>query len=74
MAESAETETKQVIDEGLESGLSRLTEDKIQNAINSVLKGEAGARLKAYVETCIHCGMCSDACHYYMSHKPASLL
>ena len=69
MAESAETETKQVIDEGLESGLSRLTEDKIQNAINSVLKGEAGARLKAYVETCIHCGMCSDACHYYLSHK-----
>ena len=36
--------------------------------INRVLKGESGARLKAYVETCIHCGLCSEACHYYLSH------
>jgi Fe-S oxidoreductase len=32
-----------------------------------VLKGETGARLKAYVDTCIHCGLCSEACHYYLS-------
>ena len=36
--------------------------------INRVLTGETGARLKAYVETCIHCGLCSEACHFFLSH------
>jgi Fe-S oxidoreductase len=65
-------EIKQVEDKGLEIGAERLTEDKIEKTINSVLKGETGARLKAYVDTCIHCGLCSEACHYYLSrdHDP----
>jgi Fe-S oxidoreductase len=65
-------EIKQVEDKGLEIGAARLTEDKIEKTINSVLKGETGARLKAYVDTCIHCGLCSEACHYYLSrdHDP----
>ncbi len=54
-------------DKGLEIGAERLTEDKIEKTINSVLKGETGARLKTYVDTCIHCGLCSEACHYYLS-------
>jgi Fe-S oxidoreductase len=36
--------------------------------VNKVIKGETGARLKTYVNTCIHCGLCSEACHYYLSH------
>jgi Fe-S oxidoreductase len=61
-------DTPKEIDEGIAVGVSRLTEEKIAAAIDSVLKGEAGARLKAYVETCVHCGLCSEACHYYLSH------
>ncbi|MBW2216282.1 MAG: (Fe-S)-binding protein [Deltaproteobacteria bacterium] len=68
MAEPSTQETPEIIDQGLEKGAEKLTEDKIQQVINSVLKQEAGARLKAYVNTCIHCGLCSDACHYYLSH------
>jgi len=68
MAETAKEETAAVLDDGIEVGASQLTPEKIERVINSVLKGEAGARLKAYVETCIHCGLCSDACHYYLSH------
>ena len=60
-------ETQKVEDKGLEVGAERLTEDKIEKVINRVLKGEAGARLKTYVNTCIHCGLCSEACHYYLS-------
>ena len=60
-------ETQKVEDKGLDVGAERLTEDKIEKVINRVLKGEAGARLKAYVNTCIHCGLCSEACHYYLS-------
>jgi Fe-S oxidoreductase len=68
MAEPAEKEEKKVLDEGIEVGISQLTEEKIAQVINGVLKNETGARLKAYVDTCIHCGLCSEACHYYLSH------
>jgi Fe-S oxidoreductase len=69
MAEPAEkAEEKKIIDEGLEKGSQGLTRDQIEKVIKRVLKGETGARLKAYVDTCIHCGLCSEACHYYLSH------
>ncbi len=68
MSESATQETQKIIDEGLIKGAEKLTEDKIQQVIKNVLKQEGGARLKTYVNTCIHCGLCSDACHYYLSH------
>lgn len=68
MAEPAAKEQKQAPDPGLDVGVSRLTPEKIEKVINSVIEAETGARLKAYVETCIHCGLCSEACHYYLSH------
>ncbi|MEJ2096572.1 MAG: (Fe-S)-binding protein, partial [Deltaproteobacteria bacterium] len=55
-------------DEGIEVGISELTEEKIKQVINGVLNNETGARFKTYVDTCIHCGLCSEACHYYLSH------
>jgi len=68
MAEPVKQIEKKFVDEGLEIGAQKLTEERIYKVINRVLKGESGARLKAYVETCIHCGLCSEACHYYLSH------
>jgi Fe-S oxidoreductase len=68
MAEAAVKEEKKILDQGLEVGVQNLTEERIVKVINRVLKGESGARLKAYVNTCIHCGLCSEACHYYLSH------
>ena len=68
MAEPAAQENQKIVDPGLEKGAEKLTEDKIQQVINNVLKTEGGARLKTYVNTCIHCGLCSEACHYYLSH------
>ena len=69
MAEPAKTQqAREVIDEGLEKGAQKLTPERIEQVVNRVLKGEVGARLKAYVETCIHCGLCSEACHFYLSH------
>jgi len=58
---------KAIIDDNLERCLAGLTKDRIKKAIDQVLKKESGARLKAYVETCVHCGLCSDACHVYLS-------
>jgi Fe-S oxidoreductase len=68
MAEPAKKEQTEVLDQGVEVGASRLTPGKIENVINAVLKKETGVRMQAYLETCIHCGLCSEACHYYLSH------
>ena len=68
MAEPAKQIKKKIVDEGLEIGARNLTPERIEKVINRVLKGESGARLKAYIETCIHCGLCSEGCHYYLSH------
>jgi ferredoxin len=59
---------KAVVDEGVDTGISRLSTQKIESVINEVLSNETGARLKAYVDTCAHCGLCSEACHYYLSN------
>jgi Fe-S oxidoreductase len=66
--EPAKSETSKALDQGLAVGVSRLTPEKIEKTIRAVIEGETGARLKTYVETCIHCGLCAEACHYYLSH------
>jgi Fe-S oxidoreductase len=66
--EPAKSETSQALDQGLAVGTSRLTPEKIEKTILAVIEGETGAKLKTYVETCIHCGLCAEACHYYLSH------
>ena len=68
MPEPAERVEQVIEDPGLDQGAARLTPEKIRKTINRVLKGETGARLKVYVDTCVHCGLCSEACHYYLSH------
>ncbi len=68
MAEPAIKEEKKELDQGIETGVSKLTEERIPEVINRVIDNETGARLKVYVDTCIHCGLCSEACHYYLSH------
>jgi len=68
MTEPAKKEEPKGLDQGIELGASSLTEEKIEGVIKSVLTNETGARLKTYVDTCIHCGLCSEACHYYLSH------
>jgi len=63
---------RRVSDAGLEAGIARLTPEKIEKTILAVLSGEAGARLASNVESCVRCGMCAKACHFYMSHKDPS--
>ncbi len=65
---SSEQVEKKALDQGIETGVRNLTEEKIETVINNVIKNETGARLKVYVDTCVHCGLCSEACHYYLSH------
>lgn len=57
-----------ISDPGLENGVAGLTTDKIQEVVTRMLKGETGAKLRVYRETCTRCGLCAEACHYYKSH------
>ncbi|MCG8643592.1 MAG: (Fe-S)-binding protein, partial [Desulfobacterales bacterium] len=56
------------IDEGVEKGLARLTPDRIEQVINEVLTKETGSRFKTYTDTCMRCGLCSDACSIFLSN------
>ena len=59
---------KVIQDPGLDRGMERLTPAEIEKTINKVLASEAGARFKTYLDTCVHCGLCSSACHFFVSH------
>ena len=59
---------KVVVDPGLDEPAKKLTREKIRETIKKVIDKETAARLKVYVQTCIHCGLCADACR---SHRSA---
>lgn len=60
---------KPVSDPGMDETAKNLTPEKIEKVIRWVLEKEADIRLKTYIETCIHCGLCSEACHYFLSFR-----
>ena len=39
----------------------------VVEGIRRVLTEETAARLKVYLETCVHCGLCAEACQSYVS-------
>ena len=63
----AANKVENILDEGIEKGGAKLDNKQIEDVIKSVLDTETGERLKIYVDTCVHCGLCSDACHHFLS-------
>jgi len=57
---------EKVEDPGIDEKIKKLTPEKIEKTINGVL-GRLSARMKLAIETCIHCGLCANACHHYLS-------
>ena len=72
MKQENETKTPEkaegIYDVGIEKGAGRLTPEKIRAVFDTLIETEGGARLRAYVNACVHCGMCSEACHHYLSN------
>jgi Fe-S oxidoreductase len=63
-----ELKRKKVADPGFDIPVKDLTPEKIEKAVNSIVNMiGSSARFKAPLETCIHCGLCSEACHWYQS-------
>lgn len=57
-----------VADPGLDKTAEKLSRQKIREIIRQVLDKETAARYKVYLQTCMHCGLCGEACHYSLSH------
>jgi len=62
-----ETPESRVVDPGLDETIKKLTPEKIQAVVEHVLTKENAGRLKVYRDTCVHCGLCSEACQTYIS-------
>ncbi len=62
-----DTTDMNVADHGIDEGIKRLTPERIEKTIRHVLDNESAARMKVYLETCVHCGLCAEACHTYNS-------
>jgi len=63
----ADLEDAQVVDPGIDESIKKLTPGQIEKVIRRVLDEESAARLRVYLDTCVHCGLCSEACHTYVS-------
>lgn len=58
-----------IADPGLDETIKNLTPEKIKKAIDSVINlRKNSARFLAPLETCIHCGLCAEACQWYLSN------
>jgi Fe-S oxidoreductase len=60
---------EEVADQGIDKRLEELSLEQIEQTINKVLAAEMNARMTAYLQTCVHCGLCANACHYCLSHN-----
>jgi Fe-S oxidoreductase len=62
-----ESFTTQVVDPGLDEAIEKLTPEQIESVVNHVLTKESAARLQVFIEECVHCGLCAEGCHHYIS-------
>ena len=58
---------RQVADKGLALAMSGLSREKIRETIRGVLRSETGTRVQSYLQACVRCGMCAQACHFCVS-------
>lgn len=48
--------------------MDQATIDRLAATVWRVVEREAGGRFRVYIQTCVRCGLCADACHHYLSH------
>jgi ferredoxin len=57
-----------VNDSGMDLPVQELTPERIAEVFNRIMDNETAARFRVYLNTCVHCGLCSDACHWFLSN------
>ncbi|MCK4761066.1 MAG: (Fe-S)-binding protein [Candidatus Aminicenantes bacterium] len=61
---SKKNETKDPVIEKIE----QLTPADLEKILQ-VFKEKIDHRYAAYFNSCVHCGLCADSCHYYLTHE-----
>jgi len=52
----------------VEERIQQLSEQDLKKAVQ-VFKEKIDHKYAAHLNSCVHCGLCADACHYYLSHE-----
>lgn len=64
MIENVKAESSDPIEERIQ----QLTPADLEKALQ-VFKEKIDHKYAAYVNSCVHCGLCADSCHYYLTHE-----
>jgi Fe-S oxidoreductase len=59
---------KAVSKDPIEERIQQLTPKDLEIALR-VFKEKIDHNYAAHLNSCVHCGLCSDSCHYYLTHK-----
>lgn len=57
----------------LEEKIKQLKPEDLKKALQ-VFREKLNHEYAAYLNSCVHCGLCADSCHYYLTHKDVQSL
>ncbi len=57
----------------LEEKIIQLKPEDLKKALQ-VFRGKLNQEYAAYLNSCVHCGLCADSCHYYLTHEDVQSL
>ncbi len=57
----------------LEEKIKQLRPEDLKKALQ-VFREKLNQEYAAYLNSCVHCGLCADSCHYYLTHKDVQSL
>jgi len=57
----------------LEEKIKQLKPEDLKKALQ-VFREKLNQEYAAYLNSCVHCGLCADSCHYYLTHKDVQSL
>jgi Fe-S oxidoreductase len=64
---------KALTNDPLEEKIKQLKPEDLKKALQ-VFRGKLNQEYAAYLNSCVHCGLCADSCHYYLTHKDVQSL
>jgi len=50
----------------LDAKIDGLTDERLKNALK-VFRANLTSEYAAYLNSCVHCGLCAESCHYYLT-------
>ena len=65
-ANQADHMEEQLTKDPLEEKIGRLTSEDLRKALK-VFREKITSEYAAYLNSCVHCGLCAESCHYYVA-------